>query len=179
MNRKISLLTHFVCYTQYSIFTKQNLSTKPFYYHHLSPFVAYHVSVVGCTADQRPPQPAHVSRNCPLRTLRVHTIKVMMHSPVLMALIVYYTVRQSYVPGSTEARHYTSTLNPPYVTMVNMVLTCTETHNARSRARGPCTCLMYNVCMHIHVCVSPRILSYGRIRVTGTLRDGGARIREG
>ena len=66
--------------------------------------------------------------------------------------------------------------------MVNMVLTCTEKHMPDHVRVGACTCIMYMyVCMHVHVhvCVTPCILSYGRIRATGTLRDGGARIREG
>ena len=64
--------------------------------------------------------------------------------------------------------------------MVNMVLTRTETLILGHVRVGACTCIMYMyVCMHVDVCVSPCILSYGRIRLTGTLRDGGARIREG
>ena len=50
---------------------------------------------------------------------------------------------------------------------------------ARSRARGRMYMRNVHVCMFAHVCASPCILSYGHIRVTGTLRDGRARIREG
>ena len=67
------------------------------------------------------------------------------------------------------------------IAMVNMVLTCTEKHNMLGHVRvGVGTCIMYMyVCMQVHVCASPCNLSYGRIRVTGSLRAGGARIREG
>ena len=65
------------------------------------------------------------------------------------------------------------------VAMVNMALTCTEKHMLGHVRVGTCTCIMCTyVCMHVHVCVSPCIPSYGRIPVTGTLRGGGARIRE-
>ena len=54
--------------------------------------------------------------------------------------------------------------------MVNMVLMCTEKHMLGHVRVGACTYVMYMyVCMHVHVCASPGILSYGRIRVTGTL----------
>ena len=68
------------------------------------------------------------------------------------------------------------------VAMVSMTLTCTEMHMLGHLRVGACTCIMYMyVCMHVHVhvCISPCTLSYGRIRVAGTLHKGGARIREG
>ena len=50
-----------------------------------------------------------------------------------------------------------------------MVLTCTVTLMLGHVRVGACTCITYMyVCMHVHVCASPCILSYGRIRVTGT-----------
>ena len=48
------------------------------------------------------------------------------------------------------------------IAMVNMVLTCTERHMFGHVRVGACECIMYMyVCMHVHVCVSPCILSCG------------------
>ena len=66
------------------------------------------------------------------------------------------------------------------VAMVNMALTHTEKHMLGHVRVGACTCTIHMcVYMHVHVCASLCILSYGRIRVTYTLRDGGAQIGEG
>ena len=90
----------------------------------------------------------------------------------------WYTQPSLIQPSLTRSHPSTEHLSGD-VAMVNMALTCTEKHMLGHVRVGACICIMYMyVCMHVHVCASPCILSYGRIRVTGTLRNGGAWIRE-